>query len=80
MGDEMKFWDFESGEYFVRDEAYNSQALHGESKPCANSKFFVRFSTDDQIIHLCDMESGEIFDLSDKIGRNIIESFFLILF
>ncbi len=78
MDDELNFWDFDSGEYFLRDEACNSEALPGESRPCPNSKFFVRFSTEDETVnHICDMQDGEFFDLTGKLRtENLLEIHF----
>jgi len=80
IDDELKFWDFESGQYFLKDEGWDSKALFGESQTCPNSKFLVQWQTDNQTIHVCDMESGEIFDLSGKIGKSLFTFLSLILF
>jgi len=72
VGDKVTFWDFESGKYFFRDESFDSKNLFGQSRSAPNTKFFVQHNPDTQSINICDIQSGEIIDLSGKIRKIII--------
>jgi len=67
VGNEVNFWDFEHGKQFSKDKAHKPKDFSGQNLACPNSKFFVSWNSVQQTLKVCDIESGQVFDLSGKV-------------